>query len=220
MRPDRAGTARESLEARLDAGLARLRSALCPTQRDALIAYVGLLAKWNAVYNLTSVRDPFDMVAVHLLDSLAIVPLLDRLQARIVVDVGSGAGLPGIPVAIARPAWTVHSIDAVAKKVGFQQQVRAALPLPNLHPVHQRVEAFTLAERPVIVSRAFAELRGMVAAIDRLAGPGTRVVAMKGLDPADEISALPSDWIADDVVALDVPFLGAERTAVLLRRAD
>ncbi len=221
MRPERVALpTTDDLAQRLDEGLAALALPLTTDQRHKLLAYLGLLVKWNAVYNLTSVRDPHDMLAVHLLDALSIVSLIDRLAVNTAVDVGSGAGLPGIPLAIARPALTVHSIDAVAKKIGFQQHVKGALALTGFQPSHQRVEAFTLAEMPdLIVSRAYAELRLMVESIAHLAGPATTIIAMKGPDPADEIAALPAGWAVSDVAPLTVPFLGAERTAVILRRA-
>ena len=138
-------------------------------QRQQLLDFLALLVKWNATYNLTAVRDPDDMLAVHLLDALSIFPLIDRLADGPLLDVGSGAGLPGIPLAILRPAMTIHSVDAVAKKIGFQWQVKAASALANFHPQHARIETASFTPRPsVVVSRAFADIGTMLTLIDHL----------------------------------------------------
>lgn len=188
-------------------------------QVQALLDYLALLAKWNAVYNLTSVRDPRDMLAVHLLDALSILPLVDRHAHETLLDVGSGAGLPAIPLAIMRD-WSVWSVDAVAKKISFQIQVKGSLGLQSLHPLHARIEAVNI-DRPlsVIVSRAFSDIAKMLASIDRLAGDATTVIAMKGVVPMAELAAVPPGWQVRQVVAIEVPFLGAERCAVILQRA-
>ena len=208
-----------TLESRLAEGIERLDQAIPQALHYELLAYLDLLAKWNGVYNLTSVRDPLDMLTVHLLDSLSIVPLIDRFAPQEVLDVGSGAGLPGIPLAIVRRAIHVHSVDAVAKKIGFQLQVKTTLKLTNLSPVHARVEALSLANAPdLIVSRAYADLSSMLSSIDSVSAPSTRVLAMKGARPDADIAAVVAPWRVDDVVSLDVPFLGAQRCAVLLSR--
>ena len=188
-------------------------------QIQRLIDFLTLLAKWNQVYNLTSVRDPRDMLVVHLLDALSILPLVDAHAEETVLDVGSGAGLPAIPLSIMRDL-SVWSVDAVAKKISFQLQAKGALTLSNLHPVHARIEAVNI-DRPVslIVSRAFSDIGKMLLAVDRLAGAETTVIAMKGVVPTAELAVLPPGWQIRDVVSLDVPFLGAERCAVVLQRA-
>jgi len=188
-------------------------------QVQALLDYLALLAKWSAVYNLTSVRDPRDMLAVHLLDALSILPLVDRHAHETLLDVGSGAGLPAIPLAIMRD-WSIWSVDAVAKKISFQVQVKGSLGLQGLHPLHARIEAVNI-DRPlsVIVSRAFSDIPKMLASIDRLAGDATTVIAMKGVVPMAELAAVPPDWQVREVVTLEVPFLGAERCAIILQRA-
>jgi 16S rRNA (guanine527-N7)-methyltransferase len=208
------------LAARLDAGLAALNLELPSSARERLLRFLDLLVRWNAVYNLTAVRDVNDMLSVHLLDSLSLLALLPDAPATL-IDVGSGAGLPAIPLAIARPALDVTSVDAVAKKVGFQQQAVAALALTNLHPIHARVEALTLARVPdFIVSRAFSAIPDFLADIDRLAGPATRILAMKGAEPTAELAALPPGWRIREIRALEVPFLGARRCVVDLERAS
>ena len=204
---------------RLEEGLSRLDIPATGIQIGKLLDYLALLDKWNRVYNLTAVRDPRDMLVVHLLDALSILPLVDAHGRGAVLDVGSGAGLPAIPLAIMRdlPVWAV---DAVAKKIAFQVQVKSSLGLDRLNPVHARIETVEIGE-PVslIVSRAFAEIAKMLADIDRLATTDTTVVAMKGTAPTAELSALPPGWQVRQIVPLDVPFLGAERCAVILQRA-
>ncbi len=208
------------LDGRLNEGIGRLDLEFGPDQRQALLDFLALLVKWNRVYNLTSVRDPVDMLAVHLLDALAVVPLLDEIGGGTLLDVGSGAGLPVIPLAIARPGFEVISVDAVGKKIGFQSQVKATLGLTNFTAIHRRVEALTLEESPaIIISRAYADLAAMLLSVGALAGPDTTVVAMKGVVPEDELAALPVGWGLVESRELDVPFLGAARCAVVLRHA-
>lgn len=208
------------LRHQLDKGLDCLGLSLTQYQRDLLIKYLALMVQWNAVYNLTAVRDPFDMLALHVLDSLSIVDLIQDSEELDVLDVGTGAGLPGIPLAIALPEHRFQLIDAVSKKVSFLQQVKVALKLDNIHAQHSRIEALTLSHRPAfIVSRAYAELSRMLRSIDHLADASTTVIAMKGVAPNDELAALPAPWRVVELRALEVPFVGAHRCAVILRRA-
>jgi len=205
---------------RLDAGLQAMGQAANPLQRRQLLDYLALLHRWNAVYNLTSIRDPLDMLSVHVLDSLSIVPLVMRYPGVELLDVGSGAGLPAIPLAIQDPPRIVQSVDAVAKKIGFQLQAKASLGLPNFSPIHQRIEALTLVKKPrLIVSRAYADLSQMLASIDHIADCDTTVLAMKGAVPDAEIAKLPPAWHVQALEPLDVPFLGARRCAVILQRS-
>jgi 16S rRNA (guanine527-N7)-methyltransferase len=205
----------------LDAGLDALGLVLDTHANDRLIAYLDLLTRWNRVYNLTAVRDPAQMLTQHLLDSLAVVGPLQRerpVPARL-LDVGSGAGLPGVVIAIVLPSWQVVCIDAVAKKTRFVQQVGTELGLANLAAEHGRVEAATSAAPfDVITSRAFAALSDFVALTEsRLADDGVWM-AMKGRRPDDEISALPTRMTAK-VETVRVPGLNAERCLVWLKRA-
>lgn len=205
---------------RLQEGLNRLGVTLDGHQQDQLLEYLALLTQWNAVYNLTAVRDPFDMLALHVLDSLSIVELVRRSGALEVLDVGTGAGLPGVPLAVALPRISFRLVDAVAKKIGFLQHVKSQLDLSNLHALHARIEALTLANAPdIIVSRAYAELALMLRTIDHLAGPATTVIAMKGRAPTDELARLPAAWELVELRALEVPYVAAQRCAVILRRA-
>ena len=211
---------RGELAGSLSAGLSALQVSLDPERQERLIDYLDLLEKWNSVYNLTAIRKRQDMLSAHLLDSLAIVPLIERLGVHHVLDVGAGAGLPGIPLAIALPALRVDLVDAVQKKTAFQTQVKAQLLLTNLHCHHARVEALTLPKSPdCIVSRAFSELADMVRLAGGLLAPGGVMVAMKGQLPQQEMAALPAPWRVAQVQPLQVPGLDAQRCAVVLERA-
>ncbi|WGS42083.1 16S rRNA (guanine(527)-N(7))-methyltransferase RsmG [Burkholderia sp. JSH-S8] len=207
---------RDVLEKMLVDGANALGVALTDTQRNQLLDYVALLAKWNAVYNLTAIRDPQQMLIQHILDSLSIVPHLgDRVSAR-VLDVGSGGGLPGIVLAIVRPDWQVTLNDIVQKKSAFQTQTRAELKLANLSVVTGRVETLQPgAEVPkkfdVIVSRAFADLSDFVKLARHLVAPGGAIWAMKGIHPGDEIARLPDGSHVKQTIRLAVPMLDAER---------
>ncbi|OYW38497.1 MAG: 16S rRNA (guanine(527)-N(7))-methyltransferase RsmG [Hydrogenophilales bacterium 12-61-10] len=203
-----------SLQTQLAAGVAALGLALPQGAEERLLAYLALLDKWNRVYNLTAVRETGRMVSHHLLDSLAAVPFF---QAEAVLDVGSGGGLPGIPLAIARPEIQVTLIDSVAKKTAFLLQAKAELGLANLHVVTSRVEDY----RPetgfdIITSRAFSDLREFVALTHHLIGPGGRWLAMKGLIPHEEIAALPPAVKVSANNALLVPGLDASRHLIVL----
>jgi len=204
----------------LVAGLATLGLALTDTQVDQLLDYLALVQKWNRVYNLTAVRDPREMLTHHLLDSLAVVGPLRRQaggEALRVLDVGSGAGLPGVVLAICCPQFQIDCVDTVAKKAAFIQQAAVTLKLPNLRGLHDRVERLT-GPYDVVCSRAFASLADFVAwSGGALAGQGVWI-AMKGKHPADEIAALPSGVAVFHVEPLSVPGLDAQRCLVWLRR--
>jgi len=213
-----------SLEATLRQGLTELALALSDAQISQLLDYLALIEKWTKVYNLTAVRDPAEMLTHHLLDSLAVVAPLQRQLAvqgkrpARLLDVGSGAGLPGVVIAICCPDITVHCVDAVAKKVAFVQQVAAALKLANLRGVHARVENLT-DKYDVISSRAFASLLDFTRwSAKALAQQGVWV-AMKGKHPADELAALPGHVEVFHVEQLTVPTLEAERCIIWLRPA-
>lgn len=209
------------LEAGLRAGLADLGLSLSDAQVRQLLDYQALIQKWTQVYNLTAVRDPQEMLTHHLLDSLAAVPPLRRLtggRPAKLLDVGSGAGLPGAVIAICCPEVNVSCVDTVAKKAAFIQQVAASLKLPNLRGIHARVE--TLAGPfDIISSRAFASLADFVNWSGGALGQGGVWLAMKGKHPSDEIAALPVGVEVFHVEQLSVPGLGAERCIVWLRKA-
>jgi len=208
------------LDAPLRRGLAELALTLEDAQIQQLLDYLGLLAKWGRVYNLTALLTPPEMLTHHLLDSLAIVkPLLGQglPEALRILDVRSGAGLPGVVLAICCPAWQVDCVDAVAKKAAFVQQVAASLRLPNLRGRHARVEQLTDLY-PVVTSRAFASLADFTRWSDGALAPGGVWLAMKGKHPADEIAQLPPSLQVFHVEPLAVPGLAAERCLVWLKR--
>lgn len=199
----------------LERGLQTMGLALSAGACERLLEYVELLMKWNRTYNLTAVRDPLPMVSHHLLDSLAVLPHLAFASpgARI-ADVGSGAGLPGIPLALARPDWHVALVESNEKKTAFLQQAKIELALSNVEIHSGRVETWRPAERfAVVISRAFAELADFVGACVHLLAPGGVIAAMKGKDPRDEVARLSGQRCK--TVALTVPFLEAERHLVL-----
>jgi 16S rRNA (guanine527-N7)-methyltransferase len=198
-------------------GLLALGVASSDDQVARLERYLALLEKWNRVYNLTAIREPERMVTHHLLDSLAILP---HVRGPKVLDVGSGAGLPGIPLAIAAPGLAVTLLDSNYKKVAFLQQAVAELHLANVTVVAERVESWpTDARFETIVSRAFADLGEFAAAAARLLAPGGTIAAMKGVHPHDEIERLPAGFRVREVLKLDVPLLDAERHLVLVEPA-
>lgn len=216
--------ARGELARRLADAVAALGLSLGPDVHEGLLDYLELLARWNRHYNLTAIRDPRDMVAAHLADSLAILPFLDSLGAgALVVDVGSGAGLPGIPVQLARPELRVALVEPVGKKAAFLRQCKAELALDRLDVHAARIQDVVFDAVPaVITSRAFAALDDFVAAVSCHAGPATRLLAMKGVTPTGDLDrlrdrALP--WRVVSVVPLDVPGLAAERCVVVLEPA-
>jgi 16S rRNA (guanine527-N7)-methyltransferase len=208
--PDSPGEWRRSLAT----GCARLELQLSERQLDALCQYLDLLAKWNRAYNLTAVRDPAEMVYKHLLDSLAIAPMVvgERL-----IDVGTGAGLPGIPLAILYPGRQFELLDSNSKKTRFLFQVKTALGLDNMAVQHARVERF----RPpllfdAVLSRAFASLEAMVAGCSHLLKPGGRFLAMKGLYPGEELAAIGRACDILSVTAVEVPGLAEQRHLVAM----
>ena len=213
----------KDLRATLLAGLAELRLQLSEQQIDQLLAYQAMIGKWTQVYNLTSVRDPAEMMTHHLLDSLSVVPALQRYllgaglaQGSRLLDVGSGAGLPGVVIAICCPAVSVTCVDTVAKKAAFIKQAALALKLPNLAGLHARVESIT-EPFDVICSRAFASLADFTNwSVGALAPQGVWM-AMKGKHPSDELLALPENIAMFHVEQLKVPGLDAERCVIWLR---
>lgn len=213
------GFDRVTLTRTLADGARSLQLGLAGAQIDLLIDYLALLSKWNAVYNLTAVRNPAQMVTQHLLDSLAAVPAF--AGARHVLDVGAGGGLPGIVLAIACPEMQVSMIDTVHKKTAFLTQVKAELGLHNVSIHTARVEQLQTSQKfDVITSRAFAELRDFIDWSAHLLEKGGRFIAMKGVFPAEEIAVLPPGWRVANAKPLQVPGLDAERHLVLIEEGE
>ncbi|MFM0636731.1 16S rRNA (guanine(527)-N(7))-methyltransferase RsmG [Paraburkholderia metrosideri] len=210
------GSGSEALAPLLAGGVRELGLDLSEAQLGKLLDYVALLSKWNAVYNLTAIRDPRQMLIQHILDSLSIVPHLATRGASSVLDVGSGGGLPGIVLAIVLPDWTVTVNDIVHKKTAFQAQAKAELGLANLSVITGRVEtlqpgAEVPAKFDVIVSRAFAELSDFVTLARHLVAEQGAIWAMKGVRPDGEIERLPAGAHVEQIIRLQVPSLDAER---------
>lgn len=204
---------RDSLRQRLGAGLAALELALPDAVVARLLEYVHLLHRWNATYNLSAVRDPAEMVTRHLLDSLAIVPYV---TGATLADLGTGAGLPGVPLAIVAPERTVTLVDSNGKKTRFLRAAVRELRLANVSVAEARVEAVQ-GQFGCITARAFATLADMLARGGHLLAPGGRWLALKGRYPQDEIDTLPAGFTVEAVVPLTVPGLEAERHVVIIR---
>ncbi|MFL9917812.1 16S rRNA (guanine(527)-N(7))-methyltransferase RsmG [Paraburkholderia fungorum] len=212
----------EALAPLLADGVRELGLELSDAQLGKLLDYVALLSKWNAVYNLTAIRDPRQMLIQHILDSLSVVPHLATRGVSSVLDVGSGGGLPGIVLAIVLPDWTVTVNDIVHKKTAFQAQAKAQLGLANLSVVTGRVEtlqpgAEVPAKFDVIVSRAFAELADFVTLARHLVADKGAIWAMKGVRPDGEIERLPAGAHVEQIIRLNVPSLDAERHLIKVR---
>lgn len=205
-------------QAALDLGLAELSLALPDKARARLIDYVSLLAKWNRTYNLTAIDDPLRMVSHHLLDSLAVACHLPMPANARLADAGSGAGLPGIPLAIARPQWRVTLAESSEKKTAFLRQAALELGLPNVEVYQGRVEKWRPAERfAVVISRAFAELAKFIETCRHLVAPGGTLAAMKGALPAAELQSVPAGCDCSRVLPLRIPQVEAARHLVLCR---
>jgi 16S rRNA (guanine527-N7)-methyltransferase len=191
--------------------------ALPAAAMDQLASYLDLLVKWNRVYNLTAIRDEARLVSHHVLDSLAVVSHLPNGNGNI-VDVGSGAGLPGIPIAVACPGRAVTLLDSNHKKGAFLKQAIAELGLATVLVVTDRVEAYRpCAAFNTVISRAFSDLADFVKLAGHLCASDGTMIAMKGLHPHDEIAQLPSSWTVDKTLRLEIPQLDASRHLVFLR---
>lgn len=202
----------------LEQGVAALGLGLAPATLTRMLAYSELLLKWNRVYNLTAIRASDQAITHHMLDSLAVLAHLGGIER--LADVGSGGGLPGIPLAIARPALAVTSIEAVSKKASFQQQAKIELELANLTVLNERVE--NVRADPLfdaVISRAFSDLSEFVRLTAHLLRQGGRFLAMKGVYPEAEIASLPAGIRVVEALPLQVPGLDAERHLIILDQA-
>ena len=211
---------KNSPEARLLAGLVALR--LDPGLAGPLLKYLGELVLWNKAYNLTAVREPAEMVTRHLLDSLVILPHVGAAHGRDpvrIVDVGAGAGLPGVPLAIANPQLHVTLLDSGGKKARFLRHAQRTLPLANVEVVEARAEAFAPKERfDVVVSRAFSALGEFLQATSALGADGGRWLAMKGKLDRKELADVPPGFRVEQEIQLQVPGLDEERHLIIVSR--
>jgi 16S rRNA (guanine527-N7)-methyltransferase len=202
----------------LQQGLIALGLALARDTQQRLLDYIALIEKWNRSYNLTAIREPAKMVSHHLLDSLAVAP---HLHAQRLLDVGSGAGLPGIPLALSNPEMHVTLLDSNHKKVAFLNQAIIELEMKNAEISGERVESWQTQHRfDVIISRAFSDMGEFVRTTRRLLAPGGMFAAMKGLHPYEEIEKLPPDFIVRQVLPLAVPGLDGARHLVLIGQTE
>ena len=210
---------RNALGQVLGEGIAEMQLEVSSAQQEQLLDYLALMFKWNSVYNLTSLRDPMQMVTHHLLDSLAAVPAFK--SAKNVLDVGAGGGLPGIVLAIVRPDMKVSMIDTVHKKTAFLTQVKAQLGLANVTIYTMKVQELQVSDKfDVITSRAFADLSDFVNWSSHLLAEQGSYIALKGVAPQDERQRLPGEWKVTGVQPLQVPRLGAERHLVLIAKSN
>jgi 16S rRNA (guanine527-N7)-methyltransferase len=201
-------------------GALELGIELSPQQQEQLLAYLALLIKWNKAYNLTAVRNPDEMVSRHLLDSLSVVPFVVEAGDNW-LDVGSGGGMPGIPLAIVFPERQFTLLDSNGKKTRFLTQVKLELKLANLHVVHSRVEDYRPEVRfSGICSRAFSSLEDFSTWTRHLGDANSRWLAMKGVHPNDELQALPADFRLSATHVLKVPGCQGQRHLLILRRSE
>ena len=204
-----------SLASELQQGITALRLKLSPQDLQRLLDYLALLRKWNKVYNLTALREPQKMVSHHLLDCLAVVP---HIEAHRILDVGSGAGLPGIPLAIARDDWHLTLLDSSHKKAVFLKQAAIELKLSNVTVCCERVEAWLPEQKfELIISRAFSDLAEFVTLSKHLLHEGGSFAAMKGVYPHEEIAQLPDGYRLERVIPLKIPGFKAQRHLVMVK---
>ena len=211
---------RAELRAKLDAGLSEMRINATDAQKNTLIESLAFLNEWNAVINLTAIRDPHDQLAQHILDSLSVLYCIPK-EATTLLDVGSGGGFPALPIAVMRPDLEVVAVDSVRKKTDYLAKAATHLDIGNLSAIHTRVEEHPVTY-DVVISRAYASLKDFVASAEHclVEDDESLMLAMKGKTPNEEISDLAgTGWVVDRKRALTVPFLEAERCLIWLERA-
>lgn len=207
---------RAELLRKLNIGLGKLEINLSDLQCNQLVGYVELMAKWNKAYNLTSVRDPMDMLIKHILDSVAIAPFITKKHY---IDVGTGPGLPGIPLAIACPEVEFTCLDSLGKRVRFMKQVAFELKISNVQPIQSRVEDFQPPKSyDGVLSRAFASIEDMLHWCDHLVDSSGEFLALKGQYPQDELDVIADNVTIVSTHQLDIPFLAGERNLIVLKK--
>ncbi len=216
----------QQLPTLLEKAINELQIELKEEQIAQLLKYLQQLERWNKTYNLTAIESSEEMLIKHIVDSLSILPLLEKLSAQIdkkelnILDVGSGGGLPGVVIGIYRPDWQVTCVDAVQKKVAFIQQMRAVLNCPNIEAQHHRIERAKNIDCDVLVTRAFSSLKNTIEWAGKHITAGGYLFAMKGKEPKAEIAELQlgSEWQLLPIVPVSVPFLDAERCVVMIKK--
>lgn len=204
------------LDSALQKGLAAQGLQVEEAARAAMLQYIGLLQRWNKAYNLTSIKDPMQMLSYHLLDSLSISP---HLQGRSFIDVGTGAGLPGIPLAVTHPDKTFSLLDSNGKRIRFLFQIKTALQLNNVKEMQGRVEEYKPEKLyDGVISRAFASLTDMIEGSEHLLASGGSFYAMKGRYPDKELSELPKGYKVEQAIELDVPTLDQQRHLIIIKK--
>jgi len=215
---DIVATAQADLEERLAEGLPLVGVTPTSGQIAALARFLRLLDKWNKAFNLTAVRDPLEMVTRHVLDSISALPYLHGIS---ILDVGTGAGLPGLPLALIDSRRQFSLLDSGGKKVRFVRHAVGELAIENVSVIHERVEDYQPADSfDTVVCRAFTSTGDFVRRCGHLAGKGGRLVAMKGRSPEQELAGLPSGWEVVDIAAITIPGLAGERHIVVLQRRE
>lgn len=184
-------------------------------QIDRLISYIEMLNKWNRSYNLTSVRDPNEMLIKHIMDSLAVSPYL---QGQSFIDVGTGPGLPGVPLAIINPDKNFELVDSLGKRIRFLKQVQFELKLDNINPVQSRIEAYTAKQFDGVISRAFASLSDMLNLCGHLPNSDGAFYALKSISSKEELKCLPKGFSVINIINLYIPDLGAERNLIIIKK--
>ncbi len=205
----------------LSSGQQAIGLKLTTKAQNQLLSYVALLQKWNTAYNLTAVRDPEQMIRQHILDSLTLLPYLQDVKS--ILDVGTGPGLPGIPLAIARPDISVTLLDSLQKKINFVQHVITSLQLANAQAIQQRIQDLPAEQvTDLIVSRAFASLADFVNLIEPICTPRTKIIAMKGRQEQVniELQQLPATFRLESIEVVKVPGLDAQRCLVILSKQE
>jgi len=206
----------EQIQEKLAKACQQLPFSVSDEQQSLLIKYLEMVNKWNKAYNLTSVRDPLEMVTVHLVDSIAVAPLL---EGRRFIDVGTGPGLPGVPLAIMCPDAHFVLLDSLGKRIRFLKQVAFELKLANIEPIQSRVEAHSPeVEFDAVITRAYASIEQMLSSCRHLVAPKGRFLALKGVYPEQELEAVSEDFSVLDSIPLQVPGLEAQRHVVKIEK--
>lgn len=201
--------------AKLKQACEQLPFSVSESQQAKLLAFLSLIYKWNKAYNLTSVRDPLAMVTVHLVDSVAVYP---HLQGNRFIDVGTGPGLPGVPLAILCPEANFVLLDSLGKRIRFLKQVAFELKLANIEPIQSRVEQYSPSDFDAVITRAYASIEQMLSSCQHLVNKDGEFLALKGQYPSDELNSVPNGYTISGTAPINVPGLDAERHVIKIKK--